>query len=474
MLSLLVPEHVVGWFGAAFRFFDMLMFFPSILSMAVFPVLSRSVDQKNAVESTTIKSLEIILMVAIPLAIATYAFAGDIITTLFGAEDYTGSIAVLAALAPGLVLVYIDFVLVTALIAMDRQRQWSWVALAAIPISIGLNALLIPYFQDLTGNGGIGSAIATNITELGILVTALVLLPRGFFPRKKFQQPFRTVVAGALLILCIWGSSPSGPLVAAGICRHRGLYSRRASDRSDPAGGPRVCRFNDLIVGVATPLRFRQVGQTMKILNLIPYVPVPPTFGGGLRVYHLLRWMTHHHDVHVIGYGTPDDARRLQEAIGHPAEKTTLIPGPQWFDGRWKRIGQLYALLRNTSFTEIASRSRMLQSVLDQHLEREEFDLIQIAYPVMGYFTFASNAVRVLDAANVEYDIHRRVAQSSESGLRRWWANYEYRKLYPQEVSICREQDAIFLTSDRDKELLDADLPEVPKFIIPNGVDTDY
>ncbi len=205
MLSLLVPEQVVGWFGAAFRFFDILMFFPSILSIAVFPVLSRHVDMKDAVVQTTMKSLEIILMVAIPLAIGTYAFSGEIIATLFGAEDYAGSVAVLAALAPGLILVYIDFVLVTALIAMDRQRQWSWVALAAIPFSIALNALLIPYFQQVSGNGGIGSAIATNITEFGILLTALWLLPRGFFPKERFRQPLRTMVAGISLILCIWG-----------------------------------------------------------------------------------------------------------------------------------------------------------------------------------------------------------------------------------------------------------------------------
>lgn len=205
MLSLMVPEQVVGWFGAAFRFFDILMFFPSILSMAVFPVLSRSVDQKNAVVETTVKSLEIILIVAIPLAIGTYAFSEEIIVTLFGRDDYTGSVAILAALAPGLILVYIDFVLVTALIAMDRQRQWSWVALAAIPFSVALNALLIPYFQGLTGNGGIGSAIATNITEFGILLSALWLLPGGFFPRERLLQPLRTILAGASLIVCLWG-----------------------------------------------------------------------------------------------------------------------------------------------------------------------------------------------------------------------------------------------------------------------------
>ncbi len=200
MLSLTVPDEVVGWFGAAFRFFDILMFLPSILSMAVFPVLARTSGEKSTVTNTTIRSLEFIVLAGIPLAVGTYAFADDIIALLFGAQAYAGSAAVLKTLAPGLLLVYIDFVLVTALIAMDRQKHWSVVALAAIPVSIGLNVLLIPYCQEHFGNGGIGSAVATNITELGILMSAVWLLPPGFFAGRMWGQAARILTAGVGMV----------------------------------------------------------------------------------------------------------------------------------------------------------------------------------------------------------------------------------------------------------------------------------
>ena len=77
-----------------------------------------------------------------------------------------------------------------------------------------------------------------------------------------------------------------------------------------------------------------------------------------------------------------------------------------------------------------------MQRALDRCLERETFDIIQIAYPVIGYFTFRSDAVRILDASNVEYDVHRRVAERTQSPVRKWWSNYEYRKLYQQEGAI--------------------------------------
>ncbi len=212
----------------------------------------------------------------------------------------------------------------------------------------------------------------------------------------------------------------------------------------------------------------------MKILNLIPYTPVPPAFGGALRVYHLLRWMARHHEVHVLAYGSPDDPARMEAALGQPANRTTMVPIPRWLDEKWKRFGQIYSFLRNTSFTEVVSRNKDMQRALDRCLDQNSFDVVQIAYPVMGYFTFRTDAVRVLDGSNVEYDIHRRVAQSATSAVRRWWSDYEYRKLYPQEIAISREQDGIFLPSQRDIDLLAKDVPDVPMFVIPNGVDTSY
>ncbi len=219
MLSFLAPETVVGWFGAAFRFFDILMFFPSILSMAVFPALSRQAGQKDPVAPMTAKSLEIILLGGVPVAVATYAFAEDIIALLFGLAGYSGSVVILKALVPGLLLVYVDFVLVTSIIAMDRQRTWSMVALAAIPFSVGLNYILIPLFQREAGNGGIGSALATNITEFGILCCALALLPRGFFPRGFWKQPAKTFVAGGVMIGAIWALQGTGlPWMLTAMC----------------------------------------------------------------------------------------------------------------------------------------------------------------------------------------------------------------------------------------------------------------
>ena len=52
----------------------------------------------------------------------------------------------------------------------------------------------------------------------------------------------------------------------------------------------------------------------MRILLLLPYSPIPPTFGGALRNYHLLKHLAQHHDVTVLTYGTPEVADSITGA----------------------------------------------------------------------------------------------------------------------------------------------------------------
>jgi O-antigen/teichoic acid export membrane protein len=203
MLSLLAPEPVVGWFGVAFRLFDALMFLPSIFAAALFPVLSRIAGQKEAVSATTQKSLEFILLIGVPIAVLTLTCASEIIDLLFGLGEYLQAVVILQALSPALLIVYVNFVLVAALVGMDRQKRWWVIALATIPLSLALNYLLITFFQSHEANGGIGSAVATTLTECFVLVSAIAFIPRSVFGRSPFSIPVRMLVAGVLMAVII-------------------------------------------------------------------------------------------------------------------------------------------------------------------------------------------------------------------------------------------------------------------------------
>lgn len=205
---------------------------------------------------------------------------------------------------------------------------------------------------------------------------------------------------------------------------------------------------------------------------MIPYIPVPPTSGGTLRIYHILRHLVSTYDVTVVGFGEYGDISAFYEHFPSLRGKTHFIRRP--FKVKYKRIVQLYSLFTSHSSWYIREECRAMGKKLDELLGSMPFDIIHAEFPLMAHFEMSSNALKILDAHNVEYDNFRRMANLKGDFLRGYYYRREYRKFYLEEITVCRKQDAIFTTSYRDRSLFDKDTPCVPKFVIPNGVDTSY
>lgn len=197
MLSMFSTEQVVGWYGGAYRFFDVVMFLPSIFTTVIFPIFSRlSADGDEKLNDTFQRSLRYMILTGIPMAILFFAFSEQIIRLFYGLEEYGPSVLVLQVFAPGIVLVYIDFILGSTILATDKQRIWAAVGFAAILLNIGLNYVMIPYADQLWGNAGIGAAITTLATELFIMIGAIILLPGKYFSGLSISLPVKAAMCG--------------------------------------------------------------------------------------------------------------------------------------------------------------------------------------------------------------------------------------------------------------------------------------
>lgn len=210
----------------------------------------------------------------------------------------------------------------------------------------------------------------------------------------------------------------------------------------------------------------------MKILFLTPYSPANPTFGGALRIYHVLNQMCKHHDVTVTGFCEPGEAGELERQIPALKNKTHFIDQP-YTDIRRKK-DFVVSLFSWHSHWYWSSQSEQLQDTIDRLLAEERFDVIQCEFPVTAQYRFNSDAIKIIDCHNVEYDNFRRMSKINRDPLRKLYYLYESYKFKREEVGICGQQDAILTTSKRDLEMFDKDIPGVPKFVIPNGVDLEY
>jgi len=210
----------------------------------------------------------------------------------------------------------------------------------------------------------------------------------------------------------------------------------------------------------------------MKILHVMPYSPIPANFGGALRVYHVLKNLVRDHDVTLLMYGTSRDERTMRETFGRDLRAIHVIPRP--WRGGMRRLIQIYALCTRQSFFHMLADSREMQIAINRIMGHEDFDIVFVEFPHMAGFSFAPDATKILDAHNVEYEIYRQMWHTSRSPLRKLHYRHEYQNLFHYETDIYKKQDAIFATSEGDRKVIDRHAPEVPKFVVPNGVDTGY
>jgi O-antigen/teichoic acid export membrane protein len=205
VLSKTVPDQVLGWFGGAMRFFEMMNFFPFIFTIAIYPVFSRLwKSEEEKYHQASQKSLEFILMFGLPFSLIIAMSADGVISFFYGIEQYGPSIPVLQLLAGGAVFLFLNMILGTVLLSSDRQRQQSIITLVAIPVSIILNITLIPLTQSLYKNGGIGAALSTVLVEMFVMLAMWRIVPKEIFKGFRLLRVGKVLSATAVTGVCLY------------------------------------------------------------------------------------------------------------------------------------------------------------------------------------------------------------------------------------------------------------------------------
>ncbi len=200
ILGRMASEATVGWYGAASRVMEALNFIPLLLTTATFPVLSRLwVHSPSEFGATVRKTLDLVLVIAVPVTIILFTLAEDIVGALFTLQSYAPAVPILRIQALSLALMFVDYLLVCALMAIGKERVWIAILVAACVLNPVLNWLLIPATDAQYANGAIGAALATLLAEVFIMASALRALPSATFGIESARVATRAIALGVLL-----------------------------------------------------------------------------------------------------------------------------------------------------------------------------------------------------------------------------------------------------------------------------------
>ncbi|MCD6326029.1 flippase [bacterium] len=228
--GMLKREALVGIYGVAVRYAEVLRIVPLAFIASVFPALCRLHERNvRSFEDVYSRSFKYMNMVCIPVAFAGIVLSKPAIA-LFNPE-YPESAPVLTVLLFAEVFVFLGIVNNRLLISSGRQTlDYVFTGSSAL-INVALNLLLIGHY------GLIGAAIASLIAyAIGPIIGIFIPFTRPF-SRRMFTTSVRPFAASIAMLAALWLSLDSLGLIgssALGILVYLvALVASRGVDRSD-------------------------------------------------------------------------------------------------------------------------------------------------------------------------------------------------------------------------------------------------
>jgi O-antigen/teichoic acid export membrane protein len=223
----------VGWYSAGYKFVDAFNLVPSLFTFALFPVMSRQAhEDKPALNRSYTLAIKLLVLVALPLALAVTAAAPLLVGVLGGSAYLPYGAVALAILMWSIPFGWINSVTNYVLIALGQQRGLSWAFAVSLVFNVVMNLLFLPRF------GFQAAAVITIASELFEGALFYRYLRRSLGARPWPLALWRLWVAGGamgLLALLLWPVNPYLAALAGLLVYGVGLRVMRPFTRDEEA-----------------------------------------------------------------------------------------------------------------------------------------------------------------------------------------------------------------------------------------------
>ena len=217
ILSKLAPSDVIGWYGAAKNILGTLVAPALILGTASFPRLVRAAQgaQFKAEVQTAMRP---ILWLGALATSGTILFADDAIAIVYGKQQFGPAAIIMKVFATGCIMIFSNILLGGAFVAIGRARSFSVLKVASVVFCSALELVLIPLFQQRSGNGGIGAVAAFVASEFVVLGGGIALLWRAGIALGISGDMARAIGSTVLTLLFFWRLPPLPFLLGVPLC----------------------------------------------------------------------------------------------------------------------------------------------------------------------------------------------------------------------------------------------------------------
>jgi O-antigen/teichoic acid export membrane protein len=212
IMSGLVPEVELGYYGAATNASAVAMMMAPLFNWVLMPQLSiaAATDRARFLELVR-RTFDWTVLFGAAIAIVLGTTGDAIVLSVFGPK-FGASVTAFRALAPTFLFVYLAMLGSTALILLGRSWTATWIMIGSLGLNALLNVLLVRAALAWFGVGGagIGAGSITSFCELVVAVAMFAAVGKGAIDGTNVKNLLRLTVTCAAVVLVDHFAKPLG------------------------------------------------------------------------------------------------------------------------------------------------------------------------------------------------------------------------------------------------------------------------
>jgi len=207
----------------------------------------------------------------------------------------------------------------------------------------------------------------------------------------------------------------------------------------------------------------------MKILMLTPYLPYPPSSGGQVRSYNLIKHLSKHHDIYLVSLIKNDEEKRYQKDLLEFCKEIYICKRSE---SPWTISNILKSVLGKYPFVVVRNFSADAEQAVSNALDRRTYDLIHAeTFYIMPHIPETKTPVFLVEQT-IEYKVYQHYVSQLPFLIRPFFY-FDIVKLKYWEQTFWKKADLVGAVSKDDGKKMHDLLPDLKTTVIPNAAGED-
>ena len=209
----------------------------------------------------------------------------------------------------------------------------------------------------------------------------------------------------------------------------------------------------------------------MKVLMLVPFLPIDQMSGGQTRWYHLIKHLSEKHEITLMSLIKDEEEREYLPQIEKYCKKVYVFKRPK---SPWTFRNLFLTLISFNPLVVIRNLSLEERAVIKHELASHKYDLIHAeTFYVMPHIPKTKIPI-ILVEPTIEYSVYQHYVDNEVNALLRPIYMFDVIKLKFWEKFYWKRAERLFAVSEDDKMVMQGEIPDIDVGVISNGVDLDF